>query len=951
MKNAPLLTGLCITLMLSACSRSPAPQPEAETQVYVPYEGEELQSIDEQIQGRYLINTDFGDPSILEPINDTRNKFGSQITGVFPRKPWWDNSAYGKVQLHYERVSVDGMSYLQLTSKKLSPTSRVLGQVVVNSPSETKERSLLKLDILMKGPAGAQYNYRFAGKIIEGSFPGGFGWVHIKKKFVVPPGTKTGILIALPASIDSGVYGIKHVKIEEIPLSEIERVTTERYRDGYPANLLRTTSFPLGRPSGMSFRGGEIMQSMFWAHSAPDPEEVSGPSGLPTFKVWHDCEDQERFGSWFKGNFLPGVEMFSAPFQVPLGEEPHVFSVYLKGKGVVSAEVQQKWVAKSKRARVELDGSEEWKRLVIPWQPEMMAHPPYSVRFYINMEKGDEIWFDAMQVEKGTEATPYTLGMDAEVQIAVKQFDTRIQFTEEPDELDWAVSGDFQGGQLHINVEDLYGDRWSLQPIPLEGEGKLLQGTVNFAKTKESRPHNIYRIEAYVKRDGKRISFFDERTIARLIKPRYYGKRHPDSRFGTHVSKMKYQGLQAKYLGFNWVRNWQESTWADFERQEGQWGNEFLKEYTQWCIDEVGLDQLPILIRTPPWGSEKVQRDAKGRATTGGVPKEGMFGNYVQEITSWYEEHFPGYLSSVEVWNEPYHPEVYFKYVGEERSIENTTRTVVRLHKEAYEAVKSVNPDIEVLGIAGTLHPAYRDYMEAFLASDAMKYMDNISYHNYTFMRGTPDSYIFTQMHDLFDGVIMPNSGKPPYPDMTEGTGIPRMVGHGLIKHALQWTPTEQDWMPLADKIHRYYLASFMAGTRRTYYYLMGSYGHTYGDDLRGFRSLNDAFLNLHPTAAAQSTAAWYLEDTVPEKTVEVVEGLWAFYFTDPVNKRAVCALMPDPAKAQADVTLNLAADIEVVDLFGNPVRGQKVGQTVLYLNWEGATLEQLEQAVNALVK
>jgi len=126
----------------------------------------------------------------------------------------------------------------------------------------------------------------------------------------------------------------------------------------------------------------------------------------------------------------------------------------------------------------------------------------------------------------------------------------------------------------------------------------------------------------------------------------------------------------------------------------------------------------------------------------------------------------------------------------------------------------------------------------------------------------------------------------------------------------------------------------------------MGSYAHTYGDDLRGFRSLNDEFLNLHPTAAAQAAAAWYLEDTVPEKTVEVKDGLWAFYFTDPVNDRVLCALMPDPAKPVPAYTLDFPESIEVVDLFANPVRGQNMGETVVYLNWNGGSLEQLEAAV-----
>lgn len=928
------------SVLLIVSSGDISAQSTPESHRYVPFETEDAVNIEDRVRGRYIVNTDWGDPGIMEPINDTTNKFGSSITGIFPKKPWWDNAAYGKIDLEYEIVTVDGMSYMQMTSKKLSPTSRVLGQVRVDDISDATEKSMYKLDVLIKGPPGAVYRYRFGDKRVEGTFPGGFGWKHIKQNFILPPGKK-GFMLVFPASIDSGVYGIKHVKIEQIPLSKIGQATREFYEDDYPDNLLRTTAFPLGRPSSMSFRGGEIMQSMFWAHSAPDPDERSGPSGVPTFKIWHDLEDQERFGSWFRGRFLPGVEMFSPPFRVPLGGEPHVFSVYLKGKGTVEAEVQQNWVAKSKRSKVVLDDSGEWQRLVIPWQPQVMAHPPYSVRFYINMEKGDNIWFDAMQVERGTEPTSYKLSGEAEVQLAVEQYDTRIQFTDDADEIHWAVTGNYDGAQLHINVEDVYGDKWSLKPIPLEGDAKMKSGVARFAKTKDIRPHNIYRIEAYIKRDDKRISTFDERTIARLMKPRYYGKRHPDSRFGVHISKMKYQGEQAKYLGFNWIRNWQESTWASFERTQGVFGNEFLKEYTEWCINEIGLDQLPILIGTPKWARKKNLDIFRG-----GEPKDGMFGEYVKQMTSWYEEHFPGYLTSVEVWNEPYHPEVYFKYEGEERSIENTTKTVVRLHKEAYEAVKSVNPNIEVLGIAGTLNPAYRDYMEAFLESDAMNYMDAISYHNYTFMKGTPDSYIFEQKKALFEDVIMPNTGKPPVLDMTEGSGIPRMVGHGLIKHALQWTPTEQDWIPICDKLHRYYIASFMTGTRRTYFYLMGSYAHTYGNDLRGFRSLNDEFLNLHPTAAAHAACAWYLEDTVAEKVVEVKPGLWAFYFTDPTNDRVLCVLMPDPAQPLVPDTLDFNKPIEVVDLFGNPIRGEEMGETVVYLNWKGGDLGSLEAAV-----
>jgi len=213
-------------------------------------------------------------------------------------------------------------------------------------------------------------------------------------------------------------------------------------------------------------------------------------------------------------------------------------------------------------------------------------------------------------------------------------------------------------------------------------------------------------------------------------------------------------------------------------------------------------------------------------------------------------------------------------------------------------------------------------------------------------MEGTPDAYICKKKEKLCDGVTMPKTGKAPVLDMTEGSPIPRMVGHGLIKHALQWTPTEQDWIPVSDKVHRYYLATFMSGTRRTYFYLMGSYGHTYGDDLRGFRTLNDEFLNIHPTGLAQAVSAWYLEDTVPEKTIEVKDGLWAFYFTDPVNNRVVCGLMPDPAKPVAPYNLNFDEQIEVVDLYGNPIRDEQMGETVVFLNWDGGTLEQLEQAV-----
>ena len=81
----------------------------------------------------------------------------------------------------------------------------------------------------------------------------------------------------------------------------------------------------------------------------------------------------------------------------------------------------------------------------------------------------------------------------------------------------------------------------------------------------------------------------------------------------------------------------------------------------------------------------------------------------------------------------------------------------------------------------------------------------------------------------------------------------------------------------------------------------------------------------LHPSGAAHSAMAWFLEDTHAVKSYSPAEGVEAFVFQG--TGRTVTVLSASPRHAVFSVPAG------AYDLFGNPVpAGQPLGKTLVYV-------------------
>ncbi|MBU0607282.1 MAG: hypothetical protein KKI08_05315, partial [Armatimonadetes bacterium] len=89
-----------------------------------------------------------------------------------------------------------------------------------------------------------------------------------------------------------------------------------------------------------------------------------------------------------------------------------------------------------------------------------------------------------------------------------------------------------------------------------------------------------------------------------------------------------------------------------------------------------------------------------------------------------------------------------------------------------------------------------------------------------------------------------------------------------------------------------------------------------------------DGYANV--AAAAFSATAWQLEDLRAVSTLALAEGVAAHLFEG--TGRSVAALIPSPA-GHAPLTLRSSRELEVSDLFGNPLAdGAPLGLTVVYV-------------------
>jgi hypothetical protein len=833
-----------------------------------------------------LIDTDFSGAyqSVSKP----------PVAGALPRG-WHDNSV-GKIAVSYSQMREEQRTFLRADAKNAADG---WCQFVAPLPRFDSE-AYLRLTVTMRNPDGLA----IAMGVRKSGQPFKFVW---EKTGSFSPQWKdyTWYGHVPKLSYDTGLYIVIHgagrldiskLRLEEIPLDELRQSVTDKKAAQGPKNLVRISRFPLGLQSGWS---------LYREYSDEDDvrietdRQTTGPSGSPALHI----------------SAIKFMQLYSAPFAVPEPLEVHTASVYLRGHGygkLVAVAAQQPLASQN----FELNGR-DWQRVSVRFKPDLLGRPQG-----VRIEGSGDFWLDALQVERGAEPTAYESPGACEVSLATDS-PIRVQFDDEAAVVRYSVSGRAQGATLRTKVVNLYGEEQKLPAVNL-GSGFLNEGTLKYGVF-PAKPLGSFRIEGWVEdKQGRRISPYNELVVNRLHRPHYWMKDAPNSPFGTHILSTTRHILMAKAAGVNWTRLHDAGTsyagWYNVERQPGQWTfhDEPIERYRKY-----GMKILGTFATAPPWASVMTKAHDAGPDRYYEPRNLEAFANYVRVIS----ERYKGVIDSYGMWNEPFNntfwPASYDEAKQKYLHSAHPQADFVTLMKTAYGAAKSVDPHLTILGVETYAGSSGKEWTQGIADANGLPYCDVICYHQYT---KDAVGYPGDAAEAGFKSGLAPfldDHGHAPKPVwMTEGCSVDARTGNGIYHYTLPYEE-EEDVPETSDRLCRFTVGLLAQGVQKVFLYSMhcqGWFGSGSSD-----RVLVTEEGYLHPSAAAYSAMAWFLEDKKFAKSSSPASGVTAYVFEGAGG--AVTVLSPLPSHAP------YAIPAGAYDLYGNPVpKGQALGKRLVYV-------------------
>jgi hypothetical protein len=800
--------------------------------------------------------------------------------GVLPVH-WRDNSSFARAWIRYSRQEEQGRPFLRVEVTKvhdgrcqfLTPLARFEAEKLLRLSVSVRNPDHL---IVQMGVRRISAPYRFLAETSH-SFPA--GWSDQQFYLRVPRSDfDTGFFVVMNGV---GTVDLANLRLEPVTMAEIRAARVHAVPPGGPKNLVRQSMFPLGLQSGWSLD-----------RDSSDGDEVEiGPGPESSLHI------QAR----------KPMQLFTAPIAIRDLGAAHTASVYLRGhgSGALAAIADLKVLA---RQRFELQG-DEWQRIQVHFTPDILARA-HGLR----IEGAGDFLLNRLQVEQGAEATAFEPPGPCEVALAAS--DIRVQFDNEPAVVKWATTGGPQCRNVRAKVVNVYGDEKGVEPQK--------DGTIGY-NVFRARPYGSFRIEAWVEdRVGHTISPVNELVVHRLHRPRYWMKDAPNSPFGTHTNSTRRHILMAKAAGINWVRLHDSGTpyigWYHLERKPGEWTfrDEPLNRYRQY-----GMKILGAYSTAPEWASH-FEKPHDGYFDRYYQPRDlKAFANYVSMVTKRYA----GVIDTYDLWNEPWgagywgvgYDEARKAYVASKQG----PAEFARLMQTAWDAAKAADPKVTVLGVQTSAGQGGTAWTRGVAAADGIRYCDVMCFHNYTSdAAGYPADSVELGMQSAFEP-LLDGAGKAPKPFwMTEGSSTNSRMGNGMYRHTLPY-PDDEDPIDTSDRLARYVVANLARGAGKVFLYSMHS--HTWFGAGNAWRALVTEEGYLHPSAAAHSAMAWFLEDTKMAKSESPAAGVTSYLFKG--AGRTVAVLMPQPKHAA--YTLPAAG----FDLFGNPLaKGSPLGNTLVYL-------------------
>lgn len=839
-----------------------------------------------------------------------------RVRGVLP-EGWVDNSSWAKVWTEYSVRKHDGIPFLRMEfTKQESGRSQIQA---LFDPEVLETGRSYQLSIRARSPTRTQIQiglrhrgapYRFIQPFSVQLEPG------FKKntfEFQLSPSKNPlGFYVILA---DPGVVEIESLTLSEVDEASMETWVNARFPNGLPANLIRNTQFPLGLQTGWSLdrntSDGDEMTIR------PDPS-VPGTRGIPSLKMETRKPDQT-------------FALYTLPVELPLQGKPYRMAIRIKGTGKVGLQV---FKGEKRQRQVEwtLEGGD--------WQTHELIFTPKGPGEHILAVTGSgSFHLDTIHVHEGAVAIPFQRQGSAECALTVNRF-SRLQFEDEPSTLQYAVMDAPKGATLRLKVVTPYHEEMELASQPLQ-QVPYQTGSLDWHHF-EHRPYGVFRIEAFVADvDGKRISPVQELVVHRLRRPRYWGKDAPNSPFGVHTESAQRHLDMTKAIGINWVRLHDAGLgyigWFWVEPEQGKWTffDDELERYRKQQLLIFGE-----LGTAPTWASYWT---GSGRTQVGYFdrffqPRDlKQYQNYVKTVVTRYRDVIRAY----DVWNEPWIAEWWG--VGWDQSIggregwktsAEPQKDFARMMKTAFETVKEIDEEIQIAGFnttsgGGSFNRILgTDWTRGVLKEGGMTHSDMIAFHMYEGGRAAEPGCAVTAAVERALHPLREKEGEWPRPVwMTEGSHRPGGSGTHFYYHTLR-APSSGDPFRESEQLVRYQVANLANQVSRIFLYSMHSHRHL---GLAGrFNVLVTPEGYLNPSAAAQSTLAWHLEDTVFRGQQDLPEKIRVFTFAGPRGQ--VQVICPHRAYQADSWRLPRKKGIRYEDLFGNPLEpGSALGVFTIY--------------------
>ncbi len=884
-----------------------------------PADSDDAPDVMELVQGNLVYTADFTNAT-KSAVRESGGK--GEITGVIHEDWSLHNSANFPNKVTATVMEDDGMtqrSFWRVESRKTERHNRDLillwQKAVIPLPQDEQHRMVIKLQV--RGTRGVRVRVHPQPNVTKTEFVFTGQWQNEQIVLTAypkkdEPEAKFQIKLDVDGSgHDEVTMDLAKVEVRSLSLSVIKQSIAASVPAGkYPPNTMRTSRFPLGLPFGWTPLTKDY--SSIFLRAEADPE-TKGPSGFGALKISATSDDLVH--NLIKGD--RGMRFTSAPLMIPDTTARHVLSIYARGEGKLSVTVQQKWKPRGGKT-IQLKEEDGWQRIEVPFEPVLLDSQPLNAWFVVDVPQGKAIWLDAMQLERGEKAGPYTTQLQAEVQMGLPT-DRQTQFDDEPAAAKWAVTGAPKDATLCVRVVNSYHEESEVHRTKLSGE-PLEIGTVDYLKWPQ-RPLGQYRVEAWVEQGGKRISPFDEVLVTRVRRPRYWGVDAPASPFAGHFDSHPRIATAAKAIGFNAVRDW-ASQWKMLQPQQDQW---FDRKMRLQVYRDQHIGVLAVSSAVPQWA----QAQFDGLKPTDYPRELSLYGDFIEKFLRFHE----GNVEAIEVFNEPWITRHFNKGEpltgGSHVAWEDAHQRFDDLTRTAQAAARRVDPSVKVVGI--NTHQADRDWTQGMLRVGGLKHCDVASYHLYAFGRGLPGDTFTWTIRECLDPIFEAQPDMPIW--MTEGSPCAHNMGTGLIERIVPGRQSDDGIMQRADRHVRYGVEQLALGVDRIYYYTMGG-GGFYEPQSWGWRVLMDGTGTLWPEAAAISNMAWHLENTRFVRTVELDASTFVYLFERTAEPGSVGVIVYDLA-AVTKPTYRLPDEQQLVfvDLLGNEVqRGELLPSTATFV-------------------